>query len=329
VLNQRDRELGRTPPERRDTAVDEDISEFREYIIRGRDALRSEDRLMRAQAVGTGSAGGYLAPASFSDKFETMLKAYDGLFDAAGSFETATGSAFSYPILSDEQNAASVVTENSTTSNVDLTFAGVSFPSCPMWRSGVISSFELIADSKFDFASLIAQATATRFARGAGAAFVATLLSGAAAGPTTASATAIAGSEVWDLIGSLDAAYLPNAAFLMRPATLVYLRKLTGTSGNYLFPVDQDVISGQPTLAGFRVFLSPSMGAITSAQKSIAFGDLSKFLIRKVRDSLTVQSLFERYAEYGQIAFECHWRIDGQLLKSSTATPVVTLVQKT
>src|SRR6185369_14882501 len=106
----------------------------------------------------TTTAGGYLIEQSFSDRVESMMAAYDGLFDVATPFVTKNGSATGYPLLSDEGQGASIVTENGASgTSGDLVFAVVSFGKCPMWRSDLIrASVELVQDSNFDFATVLA-----------------------------------------------------------------------------------------------------------------------------------------------------------------------------
>lgn len=43
---------------------------------------------------------------------------------------------------------------------------------------------------------------------------------------------------------------------------------------------------------------------MTTGQKTVAFGDLSRFIRREVANSLSTKVYFERYAEFGQIGYE-------------------------
>ena len=61
------------------------------------------------------------------------------------------------------------------------------------------------------------------------------------------------------------------------------------------------------------IYLSPSMPAMTTGLKPVAFGDLSRFLRREVRNSLMTKVYVERYAEFGQVGYEGFWRVDGLL----------------
>ncbi len=308
-----------------EATVDRDREEnFRAYLLYGRDALID----MRAQAEGTDTTGGFLVPKGFSRQFFTSLKEYDGLFDAATVVTTDTGAEFPMPIDDDTATNASVVAESGTSTTQDVVFDQISFGKTPQWRSGIIrASVEVVGDARFNFQILLAGMFARRFARGIGANFITTLLTAATLGKTAASATTIAGDDVLDLMASVDSAYAQNGAFLMNATTLVTLRKLKGsTSGDYLLPFGRNAV-GRPTLFDAPIFLSPSMPAMTSGLKPVAFGDLSRFLRREVRRSLVTKAYIERYAEYGQIGYEGLWRVDGKLAKATNAPVSVKYLQ--
>ncbi|HZQ96550.1 MAG TPA: phage major capsid protein, partial [Candidatus Sulfotelmatobacter sp.] len=307
---------------------------FRAYLSRGQNAVKegvidskrlvgNTSEIRNAQSTTT-SAGGYLVPQSFADRFESMLVAYDRLFDVATLFQTTTGSATGYPILEDTANAAAVVAENITSAaGPDLVFATLAFDKTPTWRSGMIrAAVELVNDSAFNFEQLLAGAGAARMARGIGATFVSTLLSSATLGKTAAATTAITGDELFDLVDSVDPAYQANGSWLMARPTFTSLLKLkASTGGTYLFESAIDS-AGRPTLLGFPVYLCPSMPAATAGLKAISFGDHSKFIRREVKGSLAVKTYVERYAELGQVGYEVFYRCDGGLLKSASNSPV-------
>ena len=156
---------------------------------------------------------------------------------------------------------------------------------------------------------------------GVGAAFTATLLSSCAVGVTTASTTAITGAELLKLTGTINSAWLPHASFLMLRSTFVTLSQLVGSSGNFLFPPTLDAM-GRPTLLSYPVYFSPSMGAMTAGLQPVTFGDHSRFLFRKVRNSLSVRTLVELRALNGQVTYDVHMRCDGGLIVSGSNDPV-------
>lgn len=305
--------------------------EFRAFLVQGKSALdykrRNELEKQQIQALGHADTGAYIVPADFFQTFETVLKETDHLFDVGTRFESATGTAVGFPLLDDVGSAAAVVAENQTSTEADLIFGNLAFPTCPTWRSGQVrASWEFQGDQAFNFEAMLAAAFAKRIARGAGADFVGKLVTAAGAGVTAAATNAVVGDELYSLVDALDESYLPNASFCMKRSTLTAIWKLKGSgSGNYLFEPEFDA-NGRPMLLGFRVVLCPSMPAMAASQKSITFGDHSRFVIRVVRNGTVIISSPERYAEYGEGSWQMLARIDGGLLVGSV-NPVVCLQQ--
>jgi HK97 family phage major capsid protein len=315
------RQPSETDPERL-TAADRHLLALAEYLRTGRS--------IRAYlGVGTGSTGGFLAPQPFADRVAEMMQQWDDLFSIATPWISSTGEVSGFPIIDDVASSAAIVAEQGTSSIVEIAaFNKTPFGLCPTFRSGqVIASVELCDDSHFDLTAILTRAFAVRFARGIGSYLVGVLLDAAATGLTTASATAIAGAEIYGLIDSLNPAWYPKAAFLMTHATFTSILKLTGSgSGNFLFPYTVNG-TGRPTLAGFPVYFSPSMPAMTAGLQSVAFGDLSMMLRREVAGSLQIHTYRELFAASGSIGWEAFWRVDGGLLLSGSQVPVNCLVQ--
>lgn len=313
---------------------------FMAYLRGGPDALTLEEKqklhitgertrpIRAVQTAGSGSGGGYLAPASFSDRFQTMLKLTDEIFEVAQLWESETGNAFNYPLVDDTGNAAAVIVEG-TLSNTgpDVTFAAIAFGATPTWRSGLLTaSVELVQDSAFNLENLLASIGGVRVARGAGAAAMTALLSAAIVGVTAASTTAITSDEIYSLIDSQDAKYgLGQASFLMKRSTLTALQKLkASTAGSYIFPADRDA-SGRQQLCGFPVFFSPSGNAMTSGLKPISFGRHNLCVRRDVKGSLSAKVFVERFAELGKVGYEVYSRTDFGVPVSGGNCPIRTL----
>lgn len=299
---------------------------FLGFLRGGKDAIPDE---FRAEAVGTGSAGGYLTPQSFAHRFTQSLKQYDQLFDIATLLETETGTGLNFPMDDDTSAVATIVLENAlSVTTSPATFDTVTFGRCPLYRSGLIAaSMELVADSAFDLAGLLATSAARRMARGVGVAFVTQLLIDADVAVTSASPTIVTPDEALSLMGALDAAYAMRGVWMMSFGSYVaFLKQKGSTGGSYLLEPELDA-QGYPTLFGRRVYLSPSFPAIASTAKAIAFGDATRFIRRQVRNSLAIKVFSERYAELGQVAYEAYLRVDGKLAKAATSPLPVRLLQ--
>ncbi len=326
VLSQRDRELGRAPVEVHEPSS-ADV-EFRNYLRASDSGMVRELEKRAGLNVGTGSAGGWLAPDGFAQRVELALAAADGIFRASTSFETQRGGAFNYPIIDDETIFATVIAEGATsvTSNVDVAFAAIEFPKIQTWRSGFVSaSWEVLQDSSFNFENLLADTFGKRLSRGIAKYLVGVLVGSAPVGVIASAPTTVAADEVLGLLDVLHEDFQPNASWLMRQSTLNSIRALkSSTGGSYQFPAAQTA-DGQETLMGRRVFASPAMDALTDIGFPIAYGDFSKFVIRRVAGSVAVKSFPERQAEYGRTCFESYLRCDGALLAATPPAPIVLL----
>lgn len=330
ITAQREIALGRAPSYVPPAAPD---LEFRNFLRTG---IRAA--VTGGQTEGTGSQGGYLAPQSFSERLAVMLAAIDGLFAASTEFETARGTPMPYPCLDDSTNVGSIIAEGSTITadSPDLTFNVIQFGQTPTWRTTLVGvSVELVDDSFFDLEGVLAKAFAVRLQRGIGQAFVATLLSQAAVGATSAAAGSVAPGDLFAVAEALNPAYYASASWLMAQSTLLGILGTKTSTGAFVFPAAVDAL-GRPSLLGFPVYLCPSMPAVAAGAQSVTFGDHGSFIKRVVRNSLEVITLKQKYAILGKQAFFARWRVDGNLLLSpasggSTAgvSPVQILQQHT
>ena len=80
--------------------------------------------------------------------------------------------------------------------------------------------------------------------------------------------------------------------------------------------------SAPSTILGYPYAINNDMDQLTntspiSTRKTVAFGRLDKYLIRRVKE-MSVLRLSERYAEYGQVAFIGFMRADATLLDAGT-----------
>jgi HK97 family phage major capsid protein len=124
---------------------------------------------------------------------------------------------------------------------------------------------------------------------------------------------------LWNLVGSVAEPYAasPSAAFLLRNASDIIVRKLKDTTGQ---PVNGLTTRGQ--LLGYPSYVDPFMPAMANTAESIAFGDMSKYFIRIVNGVR-----FERSDEFrfqnDLIAFRCILRLDGALVDTGAVKTFV------
>jgi HK97 family phage major capsid protein len=294
------------------------------------------------QSTGTG----VLIHQEFYRRLTTVLKAFDRLFDrdVVTIVETATGAPQVMPSLDDTAQAAAVIAESQQDPDPPtagqpqlITAAKLGTPST--YRTGIVTvSTELAQDSAFPIADILAQSFAIRIARGAGPNLVTALLSAALVGSTAAGsstntggaetgATSVGTTDLVALIESVNSAYRsgPRVGFLMSDLTLLNLDSLIGKNGHPVIHPTYNA-DGQRLLYGYPVHLCPSFPSIGLNAKPIAFGNLSYFIVRAVSEATNITTLYERFAELGQIGYRGQIRINGLLLGvTSTDSPVKVL----
>lgn len=318
---------------------------------RGRKLLKAvlrtyngELRNLGLSSATTSQATADLVKQEFYDTLTHALAQTDELFNpqVTTRWESDTGAPAPLPWLDDTAEAAAAVAEGgSDPTSVDPVIHGVALPTPSTYRTGMIPiSRELVQDSAFDPAIFLAKSFAVRFARGVGPDLVTSLLANAKVGATAAgSATNTGGAETGtDTIGSQDLINLrksvnpayrkgPNVGWILNDNTLSYVDGLLTKQGAPVFPENYDQ-NGRRVLCGFPVFVCPSMPDLATGQKTIAFGNLSYFVLRIVKGYASVAVLQERYAEQGLVAYHASIRANGKLLGvSATDSPVKVIAQ--
>jgi HK97 family phage major capsid protein len=297
-------------------------------------SLRNEDVEAwekRAQSVASGSGGGYTVPDEAMRALEVSLLAFGGVRQAATVIRTDSGAALPIPTSDDTSNKGAILGENSAASAQDITFGQLVLDSYKYSSKYVLVSVEFLQDSSINVAEFIGRALGERIGRiqndhfttGTGSSQPNGIVTAAASGVTATSLTATTTySFMMDLVHSVDPAYRVNGKFMLSDAALKMVRKILipqysgDTAGAPLWQPNFAV--GVPdTILGYPYVINQSMTAPATTVKSILFGDLSKYIVRDVRD-VTLMRLDERFAEYHQVAFLAFARSDGDLLDAGT-----------
>jgi HK97 family phage major capsid protein len=270
----------------------------------------------------SGSAGGYTIPQGFLAELNMRRALFNPMRDHARVIQTETGNPLPLPTVDDTSTSGSLVSEASASTASDVTFGQVTLNSYT-YRTLIKASNELLRDTGIDIQAYLAQLMGDRIGRSESAAFATGsgssqpqgFVTGASAGVTAASATAITINEVVGLINSLDAAYHPNAKFAMHQSVWYYLLKLQDSLGRNLIPMNY----ADPTdrrLMGFPVILNNSMASsVATTAKTIAFGDFEQFYIRDA-GPLEIRRLDERYADAYETGFLAVGRRDSKVVQT-------------
>lgn len=287
----------------------------------------------RALSVGTAASGGYTVPEGFMAELEQTMLDFGGLRRVARIISTPTGNDMPWPTANDTGNTGELLAEaGSIGSSVDPTFGVVTLKAYKYSSKPVIVSAELLEDSAFNLASVLAQMlgerigriTSTHFATGDNSAKPQGVTVGASAGVTAASATVIAADELFTLQDSLDPAYEGNSTgWAFNKTTISELRKLKDTTNQYLW--QPGLQAGVPDLLlGRPVVQVQDMPNTATGLVAGVYGDFSKYIIRDAA-SVRFYRLEELYRANDQTGFVLFSRHDGRVLQSAALKKITML----
>nr|WP_314540119.1 phage major capsid protein [uncultured Massilia sp.] len=121
---------------------------------------------------------------------------------------------------------------------------------------------------------------------------------------------AITGDAILDLVYALPDTFTGNAKFAMNRNTMLKIRKLKDSDGNYLW--QPTLQAGQPsTLAGYAIAGIPDMPAVATNALAIAFGDFKRAY--KILDRVGVRVLRDPYTNKPYVSFYTTKRVGGGL----------------
>lgn len=268
---------------------------------------------LRAQGVGTTTAGGYFVPAEFRDTLIERQIFQGSVRSVATVITTDSGASLPWPTVDDTANVGAILAENTQVTEQDVTIGQASLDVYMYTSKLVRVSLQLINDSAIDVDDLLARLLAMRIARiqnqhfttGTGTGQPEGIQTNATSGVTlpAGNTTTITYDGLVDLAHSIDPAYrTANAKYMARDSVLASVRKLKDTTGQPLWQPSMQ--AGMPdTVLGYPIVTNPDMPAPAASVKSVLFGDFEQAYV--IRDVTAIQSLRleERYADFLQVAF--------------------------
>jgi HK97 family phage major capsid protein len=309
------------------------------------DALDGEERKVlragtenieqRIQTGGTNTAGGYTVPVELQNMLVRSMKAWGPMYDGniVSELNTSSGNALPIPTTDDTSKTGVQGTEGTALTDdgsADAVFGVKQLEAYDFNTKFVKFSWQLAQDSIFNMEALLADLLGERLGRlanaqlttGTGTSAPNGIVTASTLGKTAASATAIAADEIIDLSHAVDPAYRisPKVSFMFNDLTLAAIRKLKDGQGNYLWQMG-NVKEGVPgSLLGYRYVINQAMAGIATGNKSILFGDLGKYWVRKV-GSPVIGVLRERF--WPDLGIAGLIRFDGELLDTASVKYLV------
>lgn len=302
-------------------------AEFR-ALARGEISKIEVGESFRALSKGTATAGGNTVPTTFNGRlWEHLIETATLLRGGATVWTTNSGENIDQPITT-SHGAAAAVAEAGTLAGTDPAFSKRTLGAFKFGQL-ILLSKELVEDTGVDIEGYIARAAGW----GLGNAFGQKLVVGVGSTEPTGifnnttlgvtSGTGVAGVPTFDnlidLLYSVTTVYRnrPSTGWLIKDSTASTLRKIKDTTNQYIW--QPSVVAGQPDrLLGYPIYTDPYVAATGVNNKSVAFGDLSAYVVRVVNGVR-----FERSDEFkfdtDQIAYRAILRGDGLLVDQTGA----------
>lgn len=128
-----------------------------------------------------------------------------------------------------------------------------------------------------------------------------------------ASATAITGDELIDLVYMLKQGYRTGAVWMMNSTTMGAVRKLKDTTGQYLWA--PGIAAGQPSqLLGYSVYENNDMADIATTAVAVMFGNFKYGYM--ICDRMGTQVLRDPFTNKPYVHFYTTKRVGGMLMDS-------------
>jgi HK97 family phage major capsid protein len=287
----------------------------------------------RAAQTSTTTGGGYTIPTGFRSDIEVSMLAFGGIRNIATIWPTPQGNPIEWPTITDSANQGRLLTENSASTDLALVFAQITFNAYKYTSDSILVPVELAQDTGIALEALIARMLGERLGRVTSSAYAIAdgsskpqgLITAINIGSQAASATVFTYNEVLDLIHSIDPAYRigPGVGFVFADNTLKLAKQIKDESNSQRPLWAPNIASAVPaTIDGFPYQIDQNVPIVADnspngGEKIMAFGDMSKFVIRDVMD-MQLSVLRELYAINHQVGYVAIMRTDSDLLDAGT-----------
>jgi HK97 family phage major capsid protein len=293
----------------------------------------------RALNTGVGASGGFVTlPATVVRTIELAKISYAAMMGVAEIMTTATGEEMGWPVGDDTSNEGAYTDENvdESASTADPTFEAVKWGAYTLQSKFVKVPYKTLRDSFLNLEVVLGQMIGERLGRKlatettTGAAKIRGVITRAAAGQTAAATTSIAYADILGLEHSIDPAIRNGSRFMFHDAVLEAIRGITDAVGGRPLWMPNVMLGVPDTFNGRPFDINQKMAStIEASAKTMLFGQMRNYKIRRVGPSLRLRRLVERFAESDQIAFIGYADYDANLLRpqQDAACPIKYLIQ--
>jgi len=270
------------------------------------------------------SSTGSPVPTSFYNQVIMKARLVAPVLATSTVLNTAGGENLQIPRLS-TYSVGTVNAEAATLGESDPAFSA--FITLGAFKYGFLTqvSQELLEDSGVDMLSFLADQVGNALGYAVGSALtVGTgtneptgIVTAAAVGGTSGTATGFTANNLIDLLYSLDggARNLPGVGWMMTGQSIGRVRKLQDTAGNYVFQPSL-AMDSPDMLLGKPIYENPSMAEATTGTKSVIVGHLPSYYVRSV-GGLKLDRSDDFAFSAGLATFRATFRVDGNLPQTS------------
>ena len=294
-----------------------------------KDLSQEEALLIRnTMSTSTPSEGGYTVQTTVASQIISAMKDYGAMRRVASSISTDNGADLNYPTTDGTAEEGEIVAQNTAAAAADPSFGTVALNTFKFSSKTIAIPLELLQDSSIDVVALIQQRVRDRIGRHANKQFTigvgttAPLGLSVAAGVgktgTTGQTLTVTYDDLVDLVDSLDPAYQTDALkFMFGQTVRRTIRKIKDTAGRPIWTPSYDAGMAAKTpdlLLGYPVEINNHMPVPAANAKTIAFGDLSKYMIRDAMQITLFRFEDSAFLSKGQVGFLAWARQGGNLL---------------
>ena len=302
------------------------------WLRGGDNSLTAEDWAIvrNTMSTTTDSEGGYTVQEDVAMELIQALKQFGGMRQVARTIVTGKGNPLSFPTTDGTAETGELVAENGEANDLDPSFGTVAVNTYKFGSKVITVPIELLQDSQINvelfvrerLQERIGRITNTYFTTGSGTAEPGGLMTRASNSNVTVNLTAgITYNKLLDIQHSVDPAYREQGGtWMFNDATLKLIRQLEDDNGRPLFipSYDRGIAQGAPAeLLGDPVQINQAVPAFAGTNRFIAYGLMSKYLIREVMQLELFRFTDSAYTKKGQVGFLAWYRAGGNLLDTT------------
>ena len=298
---------------------------FSKWLRNGDRGMTSEDwqTIRNTMSTTTSSEGGYTVATEVATYVMDAMKAYGGMRQVATILRTDQGNPMTWPTSDGTTEVGEILAENASATDLDVSFNTKNLPVYKYSSKVVTVPIELLQDSNVDIEAFVrarisqrlGRITNTHFTTGDGSSKPTGLIAAASVGKTGASGqtTTVTYADLVDLEHSIDPAYRVNCKWMFNDSTLKALKKILDSQNRPLW-LPGITVKEPDTILGYTYQINQDVAVMAASAKSIAFGDLSKYVIRDVMAMTYYRFDDSAYAKKGQVGFLAFLRSGGNFM---------------